>query len=185
MKKSIKLLAAALLLSAVSMVPDKAAAQQKFGHINSQEVLALMPERDSAIVKLQAYDKDLGDTQQAMIDDFNNKLRDYNEKKATWSQAVVEVKEKELTDLRQRIEQFRQTAQNDMSQREQTLFSPVIEKVQKAIDKVAKSNGLIYVFDLAAGSLIYVDDIQSLNLLPLVKSELGIPASKTQPTMFN
>lgn len=182
MKKTMKLLAVAFIFGAISFT--NASAQQKFGHINFQEVMALMSERDSALVKLQAYGKELTETQQAMEEDFNNKLKAYEEKKATWSQAIIEAKEKELTDLQQRIRQFQQTAQNDFGQRQQTYFAPIMEKAQGAIDKVAKSKGLIYVFDLSAGSVVYVDDIQSLNLLPLVKSELGIPASKTQPTQF-
>ncbi len=182
MKRTIKLLAVAFVFGAVSFT--NASAQQKLGHINSQEVIALMPERDSALVKLQAYGKELTETQQAMEEDFNTKLKAYQEKKATWSQAIVEAKEKELGDLEQRIRQFRQTAENEFGQRQQTFFAPIMEKAQNAINKVAKAKGLIYVFDLSAGSVIYIDDIQSVNLLPLVKSELGIPASKTQPTQF-
>ena len=40
------------------------------------------------------------------------------------------------------------------------------------------------VFDLSAGSLIYYDDAVSLDLLPLAKKELGIPAEKVAPTQF-
>ena len=50
--------------------------------------------------------------------------------------------------------------------------------------KIAKENGLTYVFNLAAGSLIYFDEAGSLNLLPLAKKELGIPAEKVAPTQF-
>jgi len=64
------------------------------------------------------------------------------------------------------------------------LMAPVIEKAQNAITKVAKANNLVYVFDLSAGSLIYFDDAVSLDLLPLAKKELGIPAEKVAPTQF-
>ncbi len=67
---------------------------------------------------------------------------------------------------------------------QQVLMSPVIEKAQNAITKVAKENGLTYVFDLSAGSLIYYDDKGSVDLLPLVKKELGIPAEKVAPTQL-
>ena len=67
---------------------------------------------------------------------------------------------------------------------QQTLMSPVIEKAQNAITKIAKANNLVYVIDLSAGSVIYHDDSVSLDLLPLAKKELGIPAEKVAPTQF-
>lgn len=179
--KTIKFLAVALFCGAIVLTSESAMAQ-KFGHVNSQEVIALMPERDSALIQMQKYGKDLQDTQEAMAQDFNTKLKAYNANKATWTMAILEVKEKELTDLQQRIEQFRNTAQQDFQQRQQTLLAPIMEKAQKAIDKVAKAKGLIYVFDISGEALLYIDDTQSDNILPAVKAELGIPASKTQPT---
>ena len=171
MKKTLKLMVVALLFGAAVVVPSKAGAQ-KFGHINSQEIVALMPERDSAIVKLQKFGKELTEVQQAMQKDFDAKLKEYQDKRATWTEATIKVKEEELTSLQQRIEQYTQTAQQDFNSR------------QEAIDKVAKAQGLTYVFDLATGAIIYTDENTSVNMLPLVKAELGIPASKVQPTQF-
>ena len=78
MKKTIMILAAAFILGAAFM-PTKASAQQKLGHINSQEIVALMPERDSAMVKLQKLAKELQETLSAMGDDYNAKIKDYQE----------------------------------------------------------------------------------------------------------
>jgi outer membrane protein len=61
----------------------------------------------------------------------------------------------------------------------------VIEKAQNAITKVAKANNLVYVFDTSVGALIYFDEAVSLNLLPLAKKELGIPAEKVAPTQLS
>ena len=89
-----------------------------------------------------------------------------------------------LQAVRRRIEKAQQQAEQDFSSRQETLLSPVMKKAQDAIDKVAKAQGLAYVFDLATGAIIYIDEANTVNLLPLVKAELGIPASKTQPTQF-
>ena len=43
-----------------------------------------------------------------------------------------------------------------------------------AIEKVAKAGGYAVVIDLAAGSMIYIDEAQVTDLLPAVKAELGI-----------
>lgn len=156
----------------------------KFGHLNTNELISLMSERDSALVKLQAYQDDLQETIQSMETEYNNKLNEYQRKRNEWAPVVIETKERELGELVQRMQQFQQNAQQEMAQMQQVLFAPVIEKAQNAITKVAKANNLVYVFDLSAGSIIYFDDNVSLDLLPLAKKELGIPAEKVAPTQL-
>ncbi|MCQ2138014.1 MAG: OmpH family outer membrane protein [Bacteroidales bacterium] len=173
---------AILLLAGISTLAG--AQNLKFGHINSQELVSLMSEMDSARVKLQAYQVELQDTMQGMEDEYNSKYTEYNRKQATWTPAVREAKEKEIQDLIQRIQQFEQNAGQEMQQMQQILMSPVVDKAQKAIEKVAKAQGLIYVFDLSTGSLAFHDEAQSMNLLPLVKAELGIPAEKVSPSQI-
>ena len=60
MKTSQKLILALVAVAAFLFVGTGAAnAQQKFGYINSQELLASMPEIDSVESKVQALGKDL------------------------------------------------------------------------------------------------------------------------------
>ena len=157
----------------------------KFGHINTNELISLMSDRDSAIIKLQAYQNDLVETLEGMETEYNNKVNEYQRKRNEWAPVVIETKERELQELGQRMQQFQQTAQQEMAQMQQVLMSPVIEKAQNAITKVAKANNLVYVFDTSVGALIYFDEAVSLNLLPLAKKELGIPAEKVAPTQLS
>ncbi|MBR3450537.1 MAG: OmpH family outer membrane protein [Bacteroidales bacterium] len=156
----------------------------KFGHINTSELISLMSERDSALVKLMAYENDLQETLEGMGTEYNNKVNEYQRKQNEWAPVVLETKQRELQELGQRIQQFQQNAQQEMAQMQQTLMTPVIDKAQDAVTKVAKAQGLTYVFDLSSGSLIYYDEAVSVNLLPLVKKELGIPANKVAPTQL-
>lgn len=157
---------------------------QKFAHINSQELVSLMSEMDSARVKLNAYQADLEETFEGMQDEYQTKLNDYQRKNATWAPTVRETKEAELQELVNRLQQFQQSAPQDLQMMQQTLLAPVYEKADAAIQKVAKSLGVIYVFDTSVGAVGYVDDTQSTNLLDLLKVELGIPAEKVSPTVI-
>ena len=179
MKKIVLLAFCVLSFSAFSQAQNV-----KLGHINSNELISLMSERDSALVKLMAYENDLQETLEGMGTEYNNKLNEYQRKRNEWAPVVVETKERELTELGQRIQQFQQNAQQEMAQMQQTLMTPVIEKAQNAITKVSKAQNLTYVFDLSVGALIYFDDAVSINLLPLVKKELGIPAEKVAPSQL-
>ncbi len=159
----------ALFLCAASV----SAQNLKFGHINSQSLLMAMPERDSAEAKLKKYAKDLQDQIETLQVEFNKKYQDYNQKKATLTDAIREMKEKELSDLQQRSQEFEQTAQQDYQRQQSDLMKPIVDKANATIQKVAKANGFVYIFDVSTGAVAYFSD-QSIDILPLVKKELGL-----------
>ncbi len=173
------------LLVLLTCVLGSAFAQTlKFAHINTQELIGLMPERDSALIKLQNYTQELEDTIAEMQQEYQTKYNTYQQRQATWSAAVLESKQRELIELQQRLEQFSQGAQQEYQQMQQILFSPVFQKANEAIEKVAKEQGFAFVFDLSAGAVIYFDENSSVDVLPLAKTVLGIPAEKVAPTQL-
>lgn len=145
----------------------------KFGHVNSQELLALMPERDSAQLLLENYAQQLEDQLETMQVEYNNKVQQYLAEQENYSDLIKQTKEQELTDLQQRIQGFQTTAQQDIQRKEAQLIQPIIDKAEQAIKDVAKENGFTYIFDLARGSILYFSEV-SQDILPLVKLKLGI-----------
>ncbi|MDR3134457.1 MAG: OmpH family outer membrane protein [Prevotellaceae bacterium] len=168
-------LAAGMILSATAQHA------YKFGHLNVSELIVLMPERDSAQAKLEAYGEDLQEQIETLQVELNNKFNMYQTKQASWTEAIREAKEKEIQEMNQRIQDFQRTAQEDFSRMQQTLLRPVIEKANAAISKVGKDNGFTYIFDTSTGVLSFFNTDHSENVLPLVKAELKIPADKVAP----
>lgn len=147
-----------------------AQAQKKTGYINSQELLETMPEARKADSSLTKFQKELEDQLKTMAAEAKTKYDDYTAKLKTWSDAVKEVKEKELTDLQNRIQDFQQSADDKMGKKRQELFKPILDKAQKAIKDVGTEGGYDYIFD--GGQLLYAKD--SENIMPAVKAKLGI-----------
>lgn len=168
--KTIKILFVALLLitGATSM------AQSKLGYLNSEQVISIMPEMDTITKQLQAYEKELGDTFDAMQAEYTAKVTEFQKKSTTWSTAMQEQKAKEITSLRENITSYEEAARNDGSKKSQELLAPVYKRVQDAITAVGKENSFTYIFDTRAGALIYIDEATAINALPLVKTKLGI-----------
>lgn len=162
-------LVTALLLSGANVF----AQNYKFGHINSNELFTLMPERDSAQQILQNFAKELESQLETMRVELNNKYNDYVNEQENLTELIKQTKEQEINDLDQRIRGFETTAQQELSRKETELFQPIYEIANNAIQEVAKENGFIYVFDLASRSVIYFSE-DSENILPLVKKKLGI-----------
>ncbi len=170
MKNLIKLVVIILFLFSGTAVN---AQNFKFGHINSAELLSLMPERDSAQAKIQQYAKDLEGELEIMNVEYNNKLNDYIEKQDILTPLVKQTKEQELSEFQSRIQDFTNNAQQDLQQQEAQMIQPIIQKAEKAIKDVAKENGFTYIFDLSRGAVIYFSE-QSEDILPLVLKKLGL-----------
>ena len=170
MKNLVKLIIIALFLFSGTTVN---AQNYKFGHINSQELLSIMPERDSAEAKIQLYAKKLESQLEIMNVEYNNKLNDYVENRDNLAPLVKQTKEQELNEIQKRIQDFTANAEQELQQQNAQLIQPIILKAEKAIKDVAKENGFTYIFDLSRGSVIYFSE-QSEDILPLVKKKLGL-----------
>ena len=164
-------LAIVILLSVFST--SSFAQKGKFGHINSSDLLALMPERAKAEKDLQAYSKELEDQLTLMNQEFQAKYNDYVTKQDSMSSAIRQMKEEELQSLQQRIQTFQQTAQQDLQTKENELLQPIIDKAKNAIKEVAKEQGYAWVFDTSMGSLVVWPE-DSDNLMDAVKKKLAI-----------
>ncbi|MBP9986674.1 MAG: OmpH family outer membrane protein [Bacteroidales bacterium] len=174
----------ALLFTLAFVAVSVNAQNLKFGHINTTELVSLMSDTDSAMVKLKAYQTELEEEMDAMKVEYNNKLNTYQQKAATWTAAIKEAKEAELSEMVGRLEQFQVTAQQDLGQMNQTLMVPIYDKAKAAIDKIAKEKGLAFVFEMSTNPVIYYDEKISTDLLPLAKAALGIPAEKVAPSQI-
>jgi len=147
----------------------------KFGHINSDELIQALPEFDSANVSLETFRKDLINALELMTVELNNKSDAYNKESKNLSELVRQNKEQELVDMNRRIQEFQTNAQQQLQEKQASLFQPIMAKVDKAIKDVGKENGFIYILTVGQGSsLVYYDETKSTNIMVLAKAKLGI-----------
>ena len=149
-------------------------AQQKIGHIDTQAILQLMPERDSAAKVYEKFNAEITKNFESMNVVYNNLLETYTKQKDSLSSFIRSAKEAELVDMQGKIQNFRDVAQQELDKKQSELMAPIVEKLKKAIKAVAEANKFTYVIDVAGGSLVYFPEDESLNILPLVKAKLGI-----------
>ncbi len=151
---------------------------QKMGRVNMQEVIMAMPETTQMQTNLEAFSKDLSDNLEAMQVEFNTKVQDYQKNIETMTASVRGLKEKDLQDLQSRMEQFQQSAQMEMQNKQNELLQPIIEKARGAVSTVAKQGAYVVIYDISAGasSLAYYDEAVVVDVTPTVKKALGIVA---------
>ena len=167
---------------ALALIGLSANAQNlKFAHVNFQELVQLMPEMDSARVQSEVANNEAQETYQAMVQEFQTKYQQFEQKQATWTPAVRESKQRELGEIQNRIQEFEQAIQQDMQQLQNTLMAPIYKKAQDTVAKMAKEKGFIYVFD--ASTILYVDATQSTDITKDARAVLGIPEGRTMETL--
>ena len=113
-----------LLIAAMAFASITGFAQSKFAHVNFSELVQLMPEADEARAVMTASSNEAQETFQTMVDEFQSKYNTYQQKASTWTQTIRESKEKELSDLDQRIQEFQQSIQTELQAQQNPPSAP-------------------------------------------------------------
>lgn len=162
-----------IIIVALIALPFTMFAQDKLGHINSQEIISLMPERAQIENTIDTLQTQWENELMKMREEYSSKIKEYQEKQATMPESIKQARISELTEMEQRIGTFQQTAYTDLQKKQQELIAPIIEKVKKAIDQVGAENGFTYIFDLGTQVILYQSP-KSNDVTPLVKKKLGL-----------
>jgi outer membrane protein len=145
----------------------------KFGHIDMQALYQVMPERLTVEKQIAAFGKELEDAYNLMQKEAQTKYAEYIAKKDSMSETVRKMKDDEINAMSERIQTYNQTAQQQLQTKQQELVKPMLDKADKAVKDVGAEKGLIYVFDMSSRVIIY-NSKESIDILPLVKTKLGI-----------
>ena len=166
-----------LFVIALAALATLTASAQQFGKVNFNELVMLAPEMDAARETIAASQKEAEETYAAMVEEYQGKMTQYQQKQSTWTAAIKESKEKELSDIQNRIQEFQQTIQVELQQQQQQLMEPIQKKALEAVEKLAKAGGYTMVFDPA--QFLYFDKSQCKDLTPDARKALNIPAGRT------
>lgn len=147
---------------------------QKVGYLNTQEILAMMPELKEANSNLEVMKTMFSKKGQEMLQALQQKYGELQQKQAAGEIAPVEL-EKQSAQLKvdeEALRQFESESQQKMYAKSEELLKPIQEKVDAAIREVATENGYSYIIDNSQGTILYADP--SSNVIDLVKVKLGL-----------
>jgi outer membrane protein len=147
---------------------------QKFGYVNTQELLVAMPEVKAADASIETHQKMLMTQGQTKAQAFEAEYKKYSEdaQKGILSQVQVQAKEAELMKKQEELQKFEQQMQEDLGKKRQELYKPLLDKVSDAIKTYGKENGYTMIFDSSLGSILHAADGD--NLMVALKAKLGV-----------
>lgn len=161
-----------LIIAILCCLPLTMVAQSfKFGTVNTGEVLMAMPERAEAEKQLQDLTKRYEDEFVKLQEDFQKKYVEFQSMGDTIPEAIKIRRSEEIQTMYQRIESFRQIADQDLAKKQEEFMIPIQQKLMDAINAVGNENGFTYIFDANAA---YYKGVGNEDVTPLVKAKLGI-----------
>lgn len=170
---------ALFLSAAIFGISTNANAQQKFGYINADDIIQIMPEAAKVQTELDAYQKSLYQNANDKQVAFNEALQKFFKDSATMSASLKEVKRNDLQKQSAELAGEQQRIEQDFAMKRQELSMPVQKKLQDAIEEVAKENGYTYIFVREAMIVANPKD----DIGPLVMKKLGLKEpTTTKPT---
>jgi outer membrane protein len=148
-------------------------AQAKFGHVNTQEIVQVMPEYTKAKTDIEALAKQYEADLKQMQDELQKKGDAFEKEQATLPDNIKQRRQTELQEMYQKIQQSYQDNQQALAKTQQEKMSSITTKVLDAIKAVGQAGGYVYIMEMGAG-IPYISTTLSTDVTAQVKAKLGL-----------
>ena len=177
--KKYTFLAAFIIGTALSL-----SAQVKIGYTNIELVMVYMPESKTMSAEIDSFEKQLTKRLMTKKDYYDTQVKEYQECVAANTCSPDEQKAKiaAIQKLEGEIQKSSQEAQYKVLQKREELMTPILEKLQKAIDEVAAVEGYTYILNQTNSSgvstILYGPDENNVTEKLMAKLGIEIPKSE-------
>jgi len=166
------------LLAAIAAMPFIASAQElKFGYVNADQLLSLMPEISGIEKEMADYNAINTQYLQGMEDTIRDEQAKLDEMMSDtsgkYTNKMKSDKQEDLQNLYVRYQRSVSDINRDAQQKQMQLVQPVRDKLMAAIETVSKKNNFFMVFNMDSDAVVYKSD-KAVDITPLVKKELGL-----------
>ena len=161
------------LLFMLVMLAPMAAFAQKFGHVNSQEVIQAMPEFTKARTDIEALAKQYDADLKSMQEEIQKKAEALEKEQATLPANIKQRREQELQEMYQKYQQSAQDNQQALAKEQSEKMQAITTKVLDAIKSIGQTDGYVYIMDIAGG-IPYISTTLSTDVTAKVKAKLGL-----------
>ncbi|MCB9014094.1 MAG: OmpH family outer membrane protein [Bacteroidales bacterium] len=146
----------------------------KFGHLNMQNVLVLMPEYNTSLDSLKKMNDKYSKQEEVLQVEFNRKYNDLTANQANMDSLILQSKISELQSMQQNLEAFQQLASDKLQKLQADLLANIMKKLEATVKQIGQELDLIYVFDVSGKNPIYASE-KSIDITPMVKEKLKLP----------
>ena len=164
MKKLIVLLLMILPLGAIAQ-------EVKIAFVKTQEVFMAMPEVSGMEKQMADLNEKYRVELKQMQDEYQKKYSDFVAQQDSLTENIKVRRMQDIQDMQQRMDNFVQVAQQDVTKQQQDLITPIQQKISDAIKAVGAEQGYTYIIDPQV--LLYTGP-NAIDATPMVKTKLGL-----------
>ena len=145
---------------------------QKFGHVDTQQIIQAMPEYNKAKTEIDALQQQYEADLKSMQDELQKKGEAFDKEQATLPDNIKQRRQQELQDMYTKIQQSYQDNQQALAKASQEKMAAIQSKVLEAIKSVGQTGGYVYIME--DNSLPYISTTLSTDVTAQVKAKLGL-----------
>lgn len=163
-----------LLLAVVLALPISVFAQ-KFGTVNLEQVFQAMPESAAMRTQLSDASKKYETEFQKLQEEINKLYTDYQtiQNDPNTPESIKERRIQEIQERAQKVDEFRNTAEQELAKLQQQLSAPIQQKITDAVKAVGQEGGFTMLLPNDPGLILY-SGADVVDVTATVKSKLGI-----------
>jgi outer membrane protein len=153
----------------------------KIVYTSVEFILAHLPEGKAVQNQLEVTKAQLDKALSETYKEAQDKYEAYQKNGASMTEVIRADKEKELQNLKTRIDEMQANAQQSLANKQQQLMEPLITKINDAIQAVGKENGFLYIMNMDGGqgnpTILYTSS-EDNNATNLILRKLGVDPDK-------
>jgi outer membrane protein len=163
-----------LFFSLFLLLCTSLSAQQKYGHLNTGNILESLPAVSIADSTLSVYQREFKMKEDEMIAEFEKEYLEFVKKANAGElpKVVIEKKQLEFQQKEQTVIDYQREVQQKMTEKRKELLDPILKGLQEAVNKIAQDNGYTYIFDISTGAFLFASESEDIE--PLVRILMGI-----------
>ena len=162
-----------VIIALMAILPFGAFAQ-KFGHVNTADIIPMMSEYKAAQTEMEELIKQYQDELNYMQEEYQKKEDDYVKNRESLPENIRARREQELMDSQQKIREYLESCQYNKDMKEAQLMDAINTKVLKAIQAVGEEGSYVCIFNLAGGVVPFVSSTLTTDVTEAVKAKLGM-----------
>ena len=155
---------------------------QKFAYVDSEYILSQIPKYKSAQLQLNELSAQWQQEVEKKFSEIETLRKSFQVEKVLLTKDMQLSREKEIADKEDEAMKFQQEkfgAEGELFQKKSELIRPIQDKLYDAINKVAKNNGLGFIFD-KSGELLMLVSNSKYDRSDEVLEELGVVSTTTE-----
>ena len=165
-----------VILAVLCLFCLTAAQAQKFAYVDTEYILEKLPEYTTAQKQIEQLSSQYQSTIEAEIRKVDQLFRTYQAEKSRLNDVQRQLREQDIINKEQAVKELQRSyfgQEGTVTKRTEALIQPIKDRVQRAIDALAREGGYALIFDIAASpGFIYTNP--AYNVSNQVLGKLGI-----------